>query len=72
MELLIGILDIRGFLGKNLANIPTKKSKKLQDLAKSCQETQEIPRLQSRVSRKTKNMQENARGFNIQAYAVYQ
>ena len=41
LQLLIRILDIPEFLGKNLGKIPTKKSTNLQDLARSCQEIQE-------------------------------
>ena len=49
---MIRILDILGFLVKNLAKTLTKNAKNLQDLAKSCQEIQEIPKILSRVSRK--------------------
>ena len=49
---MIRILDILGFLVKNLSKILTKKSKNLQDLARSCQEIQEILKFLSRVLRK--------------------
>ena len=43
LELLISVLDIPGFLGKNLAKTLTKKSTNFQDLVRSCKEIQEIP-----------------------------
>ena len=69
----LGTLDTNlgcfGFLGRNLAKIIVQKSKNLQDLARSFQEIQEISRCISRVARKTKNKEENARGFKIPVWA---